>query len=95
MSDHKLKLIQVDPWLEPSAQDIEDRYQRYLNRLDSITGDFGGLENFARGHTYFGINYDPLRKGWTYREWAPQANGLYLTGDFNNWEKFSHPLEMN
>jgi 1,4-alpha-glucan branching enzyme len=95
MSQHKLKLIDVDPWLEPSARDIEDRYNRYLQRLNAIHNDFGGIEKIADGYKYFGINYDKKLKGWIYREWAPKANALYLTGDFNNWDKFSHPMSRN
>jgi len=91
----KLKLIEVDPWLEPSTQDIEDRYSRYLEKLNAITNDFGSLEDFSDGYKYFGINYDVNRKGWIYREWAPNANDLYLTGDFNEWDRFSHPLQKN
>ena len=95
MPDDKLKLVKEDPWLEPSAQDIQDRYNRYLNRLNSIKTDFGGLNAIADGYKYFGINYDEAKKGWYYREWAPAAKALYLTGDFNNWDKFSHPLTKN
>jgi 1,4-alpha-glucan branching enzyme len=91
----RLKLIETDPWLEPSAKDIEDRYNRYRDRLKAIEKDFGSIEKFADGYKYFGINYDPKRKGWIYREWAPKANALYLTGEFNNWERFTHPLKMN
>ncbi len=25
----------------------------------------------------------------------PRHNALYLTGDFNNWDRFSHPLQKN
>jgi 1,4-alpha-glucan branching enzyme len=95
MADKKLKLIEADPWLEPSAGDIQDRYKRYLDRLNAIEKDFISLEKFADSYKYFGINYDPKRKGWTYREWAPQAHALYLTGDFNHWERFSHPMQKN
>jgi 1,4-alpha-glucan branching enzyme len=95
MSQHKLRLIEVDPWLEPSAKDIEERYNRYLQRLNTINNDFGGIEKIADGYKYFGINYDNNRKGWTYREWAPKAKALYLTGDFNKWEKYSHPMTRN
>ena len=91
----KLRLIEQDPWLEPSTQDIEERYKRFQDRLKVIVNDFGSLEKFANGNLYFGINYDPKRKGWIYREWAPQANALYLTGDFNNWDRFSHPMQKN
>jgi 1,4-alpha-glucan branching enzyme len=95
MSKHKLKLLEVDPWLEPVTQDVIDRYERFRGKLDEIRRDFGSITRFAEGHKYFGINYDAKRKGWTYREWAPQANALYLTGDFNDWDRYSHPLERN
>jgi len=95
MADKKLKLIEQDPWLEPSAKDIEDRYNRFKERLENIENDFGSLKKFAEGYRYFGINYDSKKKGWFYREWAPQAKALYLTGAFNNWEKFSHPLKKD
>jgi 1,4-alpha-glucan branching enzyme len=88
----EFKLIKNDPWLKPSAKDIEERYSRYINRLSEIENNFGSLLEFANGYKYFGINFDKDKNGWWYREWAPQAKGLYLTGDFNNWEKFSHPL---
>ena len=91
----RLKLVEVDPWLEPSEQEIEARYNRFLTRLRSIENDFGSLEAMADGYLYFGINFDEEKNGWTYREWAPQAKALYLTGDFNGWEKFTHPLKRN
>ena len=95
MSKKTFKLIKDDPWLEPSAGDIQDRYNRYLQKLESIQNDFRGLSDMASGHLYFGINFDKKRNGWTYREWAPEAKALYLVGDFNNWERFSHPLTKN
>ncbi len=95
MEKKRLKLINTDPWLEPSEQDITARYERFVERIRQIEKDFGKLTNLADGHKYFGINYDPDKKGWYYREWAPDANALYLTGDFNDWEKYSHPLIKN
>jgi len=95
MSEHKPKLVKDDPWLEPSTADIQDRLNRYLEKLNSIQTDFGSLGKMADAYQYFGVHYDNKRKGWTYREWAPEANALYLTGDFNNWEEFSHPLTKN
>jgi len=91
----KLKLVKDDPWLEPSAKDIEDRYNRYQDKLNQINRDFGGLQDFAEGYKYFGIHFNHEKNGWTYREWAPNAKALFLVGDFNNWEQFTHPLEKN
>ena len=30
--------------------------------------------------------------GWIYREWAPAAHEMYLIGDFNGWDRWSHRL---
>jgi 1,4-alpha-glucan branching enzyme len=95
MEGRRLKLVETDPWLEPSEKDIEERYERYLERLQSIEQDFGSLQDFADGYNYYGVNYDDARKGFIYREWAPQANALFLTGDFNSWNPSSHPMKRN
>ena len=95
MEGKKFKLVQTDPWLEPSASDIEERYERFRSRLDEIEEDFGTLEAFADAYKYFGINYNQEENCWTYREWAPEAHGLYLTGEFNDWNPESHPLRKN
>ena len=29
-------------------------------------------------------------KGWVYREWAPAAEKLFLTGDFCGWDRHAH-----
>lgn len=92
MVNNNLNLIRIDPWLEPSAQDITDRHGRFISRVKSIENDFDSLSEFADAYKYFGINYDAKRKGFIYREWAPQAHALFLTGDFNNWNETSHPL---
>ena len=50
---------------------------------------------FARAHEYYGIHFDSFRNGWVYREWAPQAYNLFLMGDFNHWNRYSHPLKKD
>lgn len=86
------KILEKDPWLLPSAAEIEERYNRYLNRLEMINSEAGDILSFARSYLYYGIHYDEKREGWFYREWAPRAKQLYLTGDFNNWNRSSHPM---
>jgi 1,4-alpha-glucan branching enzyme len=95
MSHERIKLIDVDPWLEPSAEDLADRLERYRTRLSQIEKDFGSLARFARGYGNFGIHRDEADSGWIYREWAPQARALFLTGEFNQWDKYAFPLEKN
>ncbi|MFN3403603.1 MAG: alpha amylase C-terminal domain-containing protein [Cytophagaceae bacterium] len=94
-STEKLALIKDDPWLEPYSQDVIDRLERYNKALSEIEKAYGSLYNFASGHKYYGINFDQENQGWWYREWAPNAQSLYLTGDFNNWNRSSHPLNRN
>ncbi len=67
-------------------------HHSYIVSHNTLSGQ--GNANSDAYH-YFGINYDKKRKGWIYREWAPAANALYLTGDFNNWDETSYPLQMN
>ena len=82
-----LPLVENDPWLEPVAREIADRYERYKARLSQIENDHGSLTAFADAYNYLGINYDNARKGWVYREWAPHAYSLFLIGDFNDWNR--------
>lgn len=88
-------LVKNDPWLEPVSEGVWMRQERYRQRLKQLENDFGSLVRFADGHTYFGINYDKKRKGWTYREWAPGAFELHLIGDFNDWDYQSHPMKKD
>ena len=81
----KLKLIENDPWLEPYSAAIEGRHQNVLSKeLELTNGGKITLSEFATGYLYFGLHYS--RKGWTFREWAPNAKDIYLIGDFNDWQ---------
>lgn len=81
----KLKLIENDPWLEPFSAAIEGRHQRVLDKELELTGGKITLSEFASGHLYFGLHR--TRKGWVFREWAPNAKDIYLVGDFNEWKE--------
>ncbi|MEO6734073.1 MAG: alpha amylase C-terminal domain-containing protein [Ferruginibacter sp.] len=93
--EEKLAIIREDGWLNPYAHDVYARFERYKKALKEIENVAGSLLNFANGHHYYGINFDTEKNGWFYREWAPNAYQLYLTGDFNGWDRTSHPLERN
>ncbi|MEQ8547048.1 MAG: alpha amylase C-terminal domain-containing protein [Cyclobacteriaceae bacterium] len=85
-------LVKNDPWLEPHTQQIIDRTERFEHRKAELVKKYGSLQKFAEGYTYYGFNYDKKAKGWWYREWAPKAEALFLTGDFNQWDKASHKM---
>ena len=88
-------LIKDDPWLNPYVEEINGRIDRFKDQLGIIEKESGSLENFSSAYNYLGINYDGDKDGWWYREWAPGAHALYLTGDFNDWKKHTHPLKKN
>lgn len=83
-------ILEIDPWLEPFADDIALRMNRYTEMKETLLAEERSLADFANGHHYFGFHQ--TRKGWYYREWAPAADALYLIGDFNDWDRTSHKL---
>lgn len=94
-SSKSIALIADNPWLEAYASEIENRKNRFIEALQSIESKYGSILEFARIHEYYGFHFDDLRKGWVYREWAPGAKSLFLFGDFNGWNRNSHPLKRN
>lgn len=79
-----MKITDNDPWLKPYENAINGRHQHAVDKEKELTGN-KDLNTFASGHAYFGLHKLPT--GWVFREWAPNATGIYLIGDFNNWQK--------
>lgn len=88
-------ILVEDPWLNPYEEEVNNRLIRFQNREKDIALKHGSLEHFADAYHYFGVNYDAKKKGWWYREWAPGAHQLSLIGDFNQWNRDTHPLSKN
>ena len=84
------EIIRIDPWLEPYAGDIELRMDRFKEKRRQIAEDADTLTGFANGYLFFGFHR--TGDGWVFREWMPGADEVYLTGDFNEWDRESHPL---
>ena len=84
------KIMSIDPWLQPYYNDIALRMERHANTRKQLLGDKADLSSFANGYLYYGINR--TETGWVYREWAPGADEMHLIGDFNGWNRESHPL---
>jgi len=81
----KLSLIRNDPWLEPFSQRINDRHLQAIRKEQELTRNIPTLKEFASGHLYFGLHRKP--DSWIFREWAPNAEKIFLVGDFSNWEE--------
>ena len=92
-NDTIMKIVDNDNWLNPVADEVQKRYDRFCNRLKTIEQRFGSLSTFASAYEFFGFHYDRIRRGWWYREYAPAAHYLSLYGDFNGWERYANPLE--
>jgi len=93
-TDQTLGLLALDPWLAPFAYQLRQRRAQYERLRASIDGTGGLLGTISQGHHFFGFTRGEQDGGagvW-YREWAPGADALHLTGDFNGWDRTSHPL---
>ncbi len=88
-------LVLADGWLAPYEREIKGRMRLYDGRLASIRRRYGSLLECANGFTRLGFNRDAATGEWIYREWAPGARALFLIGDFNDWNRSSHPLKQN
>lgn len=80
----KLEILRNDPWLEPFEAAITGRHEDVKKKLADITsGTKGSLTDFANAYKYFGLHKE--KKGWVFREYAPNATGITLIGTFNGW----------
>ena len=80
-----------DPWLDPFKGIIKSRIKKCIARESSLTGG-KSLKEFAMGHFYYGLHRG--NDGWIFREWAPNAESIFLTGIFSDWkEKPAYRLE--
>ncbi|MDO5400131.1 MAG: alpha amylase C-terminal domain-containing protein [Eubacteriales bacterium] len=85
------RLLELNPQLKPFAGDIDLRMFLYRTTKNRLLSEGQTLKDFANAHEYFGFHH--VDGGWYYREWAPSAYQLYLEGEFNDWNKTSHPLK--
>ena len=86
----KYRIFEYDPALLPYESDINQRMVNYENKRRELVGDNGSLRDFANGHEYFGFHRG--NGGWYYREWAPAADEVFITGDMNGWNRYQHKL---
>ena len=86
-----MKIVSCDPLLKNYKEDLLLRQKRLEETMARILPEGGRLSDFATGHLYFGFH--KTEDGWYYREWAPGADKLYLTGDFCEWNRYAFPME--
>ncbi|XP_014673654.1 PREDICTED: 1,4-alpha-glucan-branching enzyme-like [Priapulus caudatus] len=81
-----------DSYLRPYERELKRRYGCFTKVMKMMEDHEGGLDRFTKGYEYFGHHVTP-ENGVIWREWAPEAEGLFLRGDFNNWERVTHPFK--
>ncbi|MBR3908849.1 MAG: 1,4-alpha-glucan-branching enzyme, partial [Clostridia bacterium] len=89
MAKSELNILKIDPYLMPYKDDLDLRVKLYKDKRKELFGK-QSIVDFADGYKYFGFHR--TENGWVYREWAPAAERMYLTGDFNDWDLQSCPM---
>ena len=88
----KYKIFEYDPLLEQYYEDDFDlRMNNFSRKKSELLKESKTLADFANGYEIYGFH--KTEDGWYYREWAPGADKMYLTGDFNGWDRHNHPME--
>ncbi len=85
-----LKILELNPSLKSFAGDLQLRLKNYIGMKEALAGN-GRLPDFANGHMFYGFH--KTDGGWFYREWAPAAERMYLTGDFCGWDRYAHQMQ--
>ena len=83
-SSANLPALRDDPWLKPYLHHLHRRAEKTAAMRLRLTGGRESLTEFASAHLYYGLHRTP--EGWVFREWAPNATGLFLTGDHSGWQ---------
>lgn len=72
-----------DFYLKPFENAIRGRAENAFRRANELT--LGkSLSEWASAHHYFGLHQ--TKRGWVFREWAPNATSMWLVGDFSQWK---------
>ena len=87
----KHTIFRYDPLLKAYEKDFDLRAENFQRKKQELLKDCDTLAEFASGHLYFGFHKE--KDGWWYREWAPAAEEVYLTGDFCNWDRHAYPMQ--
>ena len=85
------KILRIDPILAHFESDINLRMDNFRRKKKELLPKGVKLADFANGYQYFGFH--KTQDGWVYREWAPAAEAMFLTGDFNGWDAYACPMQ--
>ena len=86
-----MNIFKIDPLLKRYRGDLALRAENYEKKKAALLAPGQTLAEFANGYLYYGIHR--TQDGWVYREWAPGADKMYFTGDFNAWDRTACPMK--
>ena len=78
-------LLKQDPFLEPYRDVIQKRLIKVEETKTRLINNNMTLADFALGHTYYGLHVS--HGEWVFREWAPNAEAVFLIGDMTDWDE--------
>jgi 1,4-alpha-glucan branching enzyme len=81
-----LKIVESDHLLIDYQFVIQKRLNTASQKEKEITKST--LSAFANGHHYYGLHH--TAENWVIREWAPNADKMYLIGEFSNWKEHAN-----
>ena len=84
------KIFKYDPTMKAFEKDFDLRKENLDKKRAQLLQNAPSLAAFANGHLYYGFHRTNV--GWYYREWAPAAEAMYLTGDFCGWDRHAYPM---
>ena len=77
------RLLAIDSHLKPYEKTIRRRLSKIIEAETRLTGGKTTLADFSSGHEYFGLHFQ--NNQWVFREWAPNADKIFLVGDMSGW----------
>ena len=78
-------IVEGDPYLKPYENLIKRRIIKIQEKENELKKGYRDLSEFAQGHKYFGLH--KLEDKFIFREWAPNAEKIYIIGDFSGWNE--------
>ncbi len=79
------RLFEIDPYLKSYTKTIARRLSKVETIEKRLTGGKIKLTDFASGHEFFGLHFQ--KDQWILREWAPNADRIFLVGDMTGWQE--------
>jgi len=87
-------LVKNDEYLKPYINKLAEIYESVEKKRRLLCEKAKTLKDVSNGHLYYGIhNYNDNK--YIIREWAPNANEIWLIGDLNNWTKNTNHKFVN